>query len=189
VTPRVPQKNMVNETVIVMIPAVITLTTVNAVCYALAIKAIAGPISSGLHGFPHSGPHVRWEIEHIKTRGMTLMMKARSLFMAAVKLSYRIGVCCVILLILSGCALAPKSHSHHAKPARRQQPKPVDVKAQQRYYDLGLQHYSKEHYRDAKRSFQEVVELGPNTVLGLKAQENLKKIQQILKTLEEIESK
>ncbi len=65
----------------------------------------------------------------------------------------------------------------------------VDPKAQQQHYDQGLQYYSQEHYRQAKESFQQVVELGPNTPLGVKAQENLRKIDRILKTLEEIESK
>lgn len=98
-----------------------------------------------------------------------------------------------VILVMAGCATAPKKQSHHSrqnpKPASRQQSKPVDAKAQQQYYDLGLQHYSKENYREAKKAFQQVVELGPNTTLGMKAQENLKKIHQILKTLEEIESK
>ncbi len=85
------------------------------------------------------------------------------------------------------CRTAPHAP---AKPAiRQQQPKTVDFKAQQRYYDRGLQHYSKENYKEARTAFQQVIQLGPNTPLGLKSQENLKKIQVILKTVEEIESK
>ncbi len=91
----------------------------------------------------------------------------------------------MILLALSGCARLQKG----PKPAARSQAKPVDAKAQQHYYDLGLQQYSKENYGKAKESFQQAVEFGPNTALGLKAQDNLKKIQKILKTLEEFESK
>jgi len=93
-------------------------------------------------------------------------------------------------LVLSACATAHKNPSpRHSKPAARQQAKPVDAKAQKQYYDTGLQYYSRENYPEAKKAFQHVVDLGPNTSLGLKAQENLRKIQQIMKTLKEIESK
>jgi TolA-binding protein len=96
-------------------------------------------------------------------------------------------ICSMTLLALSGCAGLRKASS--PKPAVRPQAKPVDAKAQQHYYDLGLQQYSKENYGKAKESFQKAVEFGPNTALGVKAQENLKKVQQILKTLEEYDSK
>jgi len=96
--------------------------------------------------------------------------------------------CSMMLLALSGCAGLWKT-SPPPKPAARSQAKPVDAKAQQHYYDQGLQQYSKENYGKAKEAFQQAVEFGPNTALGVKAQENLKKIQQILKTLEELESK
>ena len=94
--------------------------------------------------------------------------------------------CSMMLLALSGCA---SLHKAPPKPAVRAQAKPIDAKAQQHYYDLGIQQYSKENYGKAKEAFQQAVEFGPNTALGVKAQENLKKIQQILKTLEEYESK
>lgn len=93
------------------------------------------------------------------------------------------------LLLIAGCATTPAARTPHSKAAAHQQSKPVDAKAQQQYYDLGLQYYSRESYGEAKKAFRVVVELGPNTQLGIKAQENLKKIQQILRTLEEIESK
>jgi hypothetical protein len=94
------------------------------------------------------------------------------------------------LLALAGCAgLGKWKASPSPKPAARPQAKPVDPKAQQHYYDIGLQQYSKENYGKAKEAFQQVVDFGPNTALGEKAQENLKKIQQILKTLEELEIK
>ncbi len=95
----------------------------------------------------------------------------------------------MVFLVVAGCATWQKTPPPIPKPASRPQAKPVDAKAQQQYYDLGLQHYSKENYGEAKKAFKEVIELGPNTKLGLKAKENLKKIDQILKTLEEIESK
>ncbi len=86
-------------------------------------------------------------------------------------------LCMVAVLALSGCAFFAKK------------PPPVDARAQQQFYDLGVQHYSKENYKEARSAFQQAVDLGPDTTLGQKAQENRRKIQQILKTLDEIESK
>ena len=87
----------------------------------------------------------------------------------------------------SGCATWHKAPPSQPKPSAR--PQHVDAKAQQVYYDLGLQHYSREDYGAAQEAFQQVIDLGPNTPLGMKAQENLRKIHRILKTVEEIESK
>jgi TolA-binding protein len=95
-------------------------------------------------------------------------------------------LCGVAVLVVAGCAVA---HKPIDQPQPQQQPKPVDTKAQQQYYNLGLQQYSGENYGEAKETFQRVIEYGPNTPLGIKAQENLKKIERILQTLEEIESK
>ncbi len=92
------------------------------------------------------------------------------------------------LLLVIGCATTQTAPSKPAS-AHRQQPKRVDIKAQQRVYDQGLQYYSEEHYNKAQESFKEVIRLGPNTSLAAKARENLKKIDQILKTLKELESK
>jgi outer membrane protein assembly factor BamD (BamD/ComL family) len=94
----------------------------------------------------------------------------------------------LVLLIAAGCTTWPKTFfpSQQKSSARQQH---TDSRAQQQYYDQGLQQYSKDNYGEAKASFQQVVDLGPNTTLGLKAKDNLKKIDQILKTLEEIESK
>ncbi len=93
----------------------------------------------------------------------------------------RAAAAAVALLFAAGCATAP---SKQTKPEQR-----VDVGAQQLYYDRGLKNYAKENYRAAQEDFQKVVDNGPTTSLGVKAQENLKKIQQILKTLENIEAK
>jgi outer membrane protein assembly factor BamD (BamD/ComL family) len=93
----------------------------------------------------------------------------------------------LVLLLASGCTTWPKIFPSQQKSSPRQQH--TDARAQQQYYDLGLQQYSKDNYGEAKASFQQVVDLGPNTTLGLKAKDNLKKIDQILKTLEEIENK
>jgi len=90
----------------------------------------------------------------------------------------------LVCLGLVGCAFLKT-----APPPKSSARQHVDAKAQQQYYDLGLQQYTRENYGEAKEAFEQVIELGPNTVLGQKAQENLKKIQRILKTLEEIESK
>jgi len=105
-----------------------------------------------------------------------------NLFMATTFLRGMMLLCGVAFLVVVGCVSAPE-------PIDNLQSKPVDVKTQQRYYDLGLQQYSSENYGEAKEAFQQVIEYGPNTVLGMKAQENLKKIERILKTLEEIEAK
>jgi TolA-binding protein len=102
-------------------------------------------------------------------------------------------LCGALLIALSACAVKqrPTAVPHpvpqpQTRPAR---PHHVDEKAQQRYYDLGLEHYSRDNYREARDAFQHVVDLGPNTPLAAKAEENLKKIEQIMKTLEEMQSK
>jgi len=88
-------------------------------------------------------------------------------------------------LFVAGCASAHKTSSAQ-KGASRQH---VDINAQQYYYDRGVQKYSRERYEEAEADFQRVIENGPGTTLGQRAQENIKKIQQILKTLEEIRAK
>jgi TolA-binding protein len=90
----------------------------------------------------------------------------------------------MMLAALPGCALFQKTPPPKS-PARQR----VDSKVQQQYYDLGVQQYSKENYGEAKEAFEQVIEHGPNTALAAKAQENLKKIQRIMKTLQEIQSK
>jgi TolA-binding protein len=92
----------------------------------------------------------------------------------------------LISTVAPGCISTPKAPSPQSRQSHRQH---VDTKAQQQYYDQGLQHYSNDNFGEAKKAFLRVVEIGPNTVLGQKAQENLKKIEQILKTLEAIETK
>ncbi|MEK6742735.1 MAG: hypothetical protein AABZ15_03960 [Nitrospirota bacterium] len=90
----------------------------------------------------------------------------------------------MVCLVPAGCVFL-KTPPPPKSPARQH----VDSRAQQQYYDLGLQQYTRENYGEAKEAFEQAIELGPNTALGQKAQENLKKIQRILKTLQEIESK
>jgi Tfp pilus assembly protein PilF len=110
-------------------------------------------------------------------------------FMASKSLVRKLLVCVVLVSALAGCVTPKKARHAPRKPSARPQTRPVDAKAQQHYYDLGLQQYSKEDYDDAEESFEQAVAYGPNTPLGQKAKENLKKVQKILKTLEEIESK
>jgi len=107
------------------------------------------------------------------------------LFMTTKALFCKLILFGMIFLGMAGCALwstTPPPQKTITRPH-------VDEKAQQQHYDQGLEQYSKENYGDAKRAFEQVFELGPNTALGIKAQENLKKIERILKTLEEIESR
>lgn len=79
---------------------------------------------------------------------------------------------------------ADNKPEHKIPPA-----KPVDIKAQQLQYDKGVQAYSKENYEEAKDAFQRAIDFGPKTEVGLKAHENLMKVLQVLKTLEEIKAK
>lgn len=105
-------------------------------------------------------------------------------FMTTETIFRKLMLCTMVFMIVAGCAF-PKAAPLPKSSARKH----VDARAQQKHYDLGLQQYTKENYGEAKKAFEQVVKLGPNTSLGQKAQENLKKIQRILKTLEEIESK
>ncbi len=86
---------------------------------------------------------------------------------------------------ITSCAFLPKANH----TAAHSQPKAVDPKAQQHYYNVGLKQYSEENYGEAKKAFQLVIDNGPKTALALKAHENIKKIERILKTLSEIEAK
>jgi TolA-binding protein len=101
----------------------------------------------------------------------------------------------LLLIGEAGCSYVNKviprawqQDSQQHKQQRKTNPT-VNPKAQKHYYDQGLQLYSKESYKEAKEAFETVVDNGPNTALGLKAQENITKIDQVLKTLEDIEAK
>lgn len=86
----------------------------------------------------------------------------------------------VVLVMLSACA---------ATAPRPLPPQPANPEAQQQYYDLGLKYYTEEKYDEAKSAFHLAIENGPGTFLGSKAFENLKKTEQVLKTLKELEQK
>ncbi len=104
--------------------------------------------------------------------------KKHSLFLATI-------LSTIAVTLIAACTAPPPHPPKKAEPPVQH----VDIKAQQLYYDQGLQYYAQENYRAAQESFQRVVDNGATTSLGRKAQENLKKIQQILKTLENIEAK
>jgi TolA-binding protein len=102
----------------------------------------------------------------------------------------RLFICSMMLLVLTGCAFFKKTPPPPpTTPSRTLARQHIDAKAQKQYYDLGVQQYSRENYGEAKEAFEHALALGPNTALGVKAQENRKKIERILKTLEEIETK
>lgn len=100
---------------------------------------------------------------------------------------------------LSGCAYlqktlkgskskpAPKQTSKPAAPKSRA--KPADPQAQQRAYDLGMRYYAEENYAEAKKAWQQSLQYGPNTPLAGKARDNIKKADQVLQTLKEMENK
>lgn len=73
-------------------------------------------------------------------------------------------------------------------PAAKPQPA-VDAQAQQLQYDLGMKHYAEENYAEAKKAWEQAVRLGPNTPLADKARENIKKTDQIINTLNELNKK
>lgn len=111
-----------------------------------------------------------------------------------------------IAYLLSGCAYfakmkggkpGAKGKTSHKTPAARSpqaggqaKPQPAaDPAAQQKYYDMGMRYYSEEKYAEAKKAWQQSIQLGPRTPLASKAQEYLKKTEQVLKTLQEMEKR
>ncbi len=105
------------------------------------------------------------------------------------RIFFKLFLYTVPVFMVMGSVSCHKAPPPAPAPKARPQQKSIDTKAQQQHYDRGLQLYSKENYKQARAAFQQAVQLGPNTTVGLKSQENLKKIQQILKTLEEIQAK
>jgi len=101
----------------------------------------------------------------------------------------RLTAVCIFIAALTGCAKkVPPPPPPPKKPAAVRVQKPVDPKAQQQYYDLGIKYYTEENYKQAKKLFKQAIQSGPTTTLGIKARENLKKTEQILRTLKEMES-
>jgi TolA-binding protein len=86
-------------------------------------------------------------------------------------------------------AKPPKKSSKPAKSSSKP-PAPsaaVDAEAQQAAYDTGMKHYTDENYAEAQKAWKEAIRWGPNTPLADQARENIKKTDQILKTLQEME--
>jgi outer membrane protein assembly factor BamD (BamD/ComL family) len=92
------------------------------------------------------------------------------------------------LLIIAGVTACQKAPPAPSKPTPRTHSR-ADAIAAQKYYDQGLQEYSRENYMEARTLFQRVIDLDPNEELKSKAQENLKKTQQTLKSLDRIKAK
>lgn len=63
---------------------------------------------------------------------------------------------------------------------------PGETTSQQKHYDMGMRYYSQEKYAEAKKAWERVIKLGRRTPLADKARENIKKTDQILKTLKEM---
>jgi TolA-binding protein len=66
---------------------------------------------------------------------------------------------------------------------------PGETTSQQTYYDMGMRYYSQGKYAEAKKAWERVIKLGRRTALADKARENIKKTDQILKTLKEMSGK
>jgi len=86
-------------------------------------------------------------------------------------------------------APAKSGEIEHKEDAVAPAKKPTTLSSQQKYYNMGMNYYSQEKYSEAKEAWEKVVKLGKRTALAAKARENIKKVQQILKTLEEIGAK
>lgn len=99
-------------------------------------------------------------------------------------------------VLVSGCAAprrtkgsgAPRSAVVTPAPAA-QPPKPADLAAQKTLYEEGLKFYSEEKYLEAKKSWEQALEINAASELTQNIIENLKKTDQVLKTLQEIQTK
>jgi len=84
-------------------------------------------------------------------------------------------------------AVGEKHPEHTKQTPPKTPPEPLgEATSQQKYYDMGMRYYSQEKYAEAKKSWQRVIKLGKRTALADKARENIKKVDQILKTLKEM---
>lgn len=93
---------------------------------------------------------------------------------------------------LAGCANLAKKPAPKGKaaPQETKAARPAakaDPVAQKNAYDLGMRLFSQEKYEEARKAWQDAIRLGPSTQLGKKAQEYLRKTEQVLKTLKEID--
>lgn len=100
----------------------------------------------------------------------------------------------LVLVGAAGCPQLKRAGAKGAKPgpkeaAPRPAPRTADPEAQKRAYARAMNLFTEESYTEAKKAFTEVVRLGPDTELGQKARGNLKKVEQMLQSLREIEGK
>src|SRR4051812_16617806 len=82
-------------------------------------------------------------------------------------------------LLWLGCAAGPR--------AALQPPPAVDLAAQRQAYDRGVSSFGRERYAEARQAWREAVRDGPLTPVGLKARRQLEKVDQVLRTLSEID--
>lgn len=89
----------------------------------------------------------------------------------------------LVLAALAACQAGPK------KPAKGAPARPVfSAASQQKAYDRGVAAFSEERYEDARKAWQEAVRMSPGTPVGRKAQENLAKVDTILRNLRALEA-
>jgi outer membrane protein assembly factor BamD (BamD/ComL family) len=96
---------------------------------------------------------------------------------------------CVIVYLIICLSLGFLLTACPRKTPQKPPPEVVDMGAIQDYYNQGLQFYADEQYGEAKKAWQQVIKLGPNTRLAVKARAYVKKVNRMLKTLQEIENK
>src|SRR5687767_13942381 len=91
------------------------------------------------------------------------------------------GLGLLILALCAGCAPAPRKPAPAAVPPAAAAP--VDEAAQRSDYERGLRFFGREQYVEARAAWREAVRRGPRTPVGRKAQEHLRKLDQMLTTL------
>lgn len=105
-------------------------------------------------------------------------------------------VCCISLF--SGCAQTSnflskfkkkdaKAASTKPSKTRKKPRSKFDPKAQQQAYDRGLKLFSRENYQAAQKAWKQAVRMNPKSAVGKKSSQNLRKVEQILQSLREIE--
>lgn len=94
----------------------------------------------------------------------------------------------LLIVVVTGACIPAKTKKTAVKPAPARSNANFAA-AQKRAYDLGVGHFAEERYAEARKSWQETVRLGPSTIWGQKAGENLRKVDAILSSLNELEKK
>ncbi|MBI5883237.1 MAG: hypothetical protein HZB91_09040 [Elusimicrobia bacterium] len=97
--------------------------------------------------------------------------------------------------LAAGCASLKKAFPHKSKsspaaaaarpaaPARR-----VDPKAQEAAYEEGMRLFSDEKYAEAKAAWKKSLQMDPDSQIGRKSRENLRKVETILDSLRDIKA-